>query len=52
MPEVVPYSKEIRGALDNVIDHVNNNILVKRGYQPMPLDAYSFYKKVTEINSA
>ena len=46
MAEVIPYNKEIRSQMDSVVDHVNQNILVKRGYQPMPLHSYNYYRKV------
>ena len=45
-PEVVPFNQELRAAMDNVINHVNENILKKRGYDPMPTYLYNFYKKV------
>ena len=45
-PDVVPFNKEIRSAMDNVISHVNENILKKRGYDPMPTYLYNFYQKV------
>ena len=34
--------------MDRLIDHVNQKILIKRGYDPMPLDLYSFYHKTDE----
>jgi hypothetical protein len=48
MAEVVPFSKEMRKQMDSVIDHVNRNILTKRGYNDMPLHSYGFYQKVNE----
>ena len=30
--EIVPFNQEIRSAMDNVISHVNEKILKKRGY--------------------
>ena len=36
----------ICSAMDNVINHVNENILKKRGYDPMPTYLYNFYQKV------
>ena len=45
-PEVVPFNQEIRSAMDKVIFHVNENILKKMGYDPMPTHLYNFYKKV------
>jgi len=47
-PEVVPFNPEIRKAMDNVINHVNENILKKRGYDPMPTYLYNFYQKTDE----
>ena len=32
--------------MDKMIDHVNQKILIKRGYDPMPLHLYSYYQKV------
>ena len=45
-PEVVPFNKEMRKDMDKLIDHVNQNILIKRGYDPMPTHLYNFYQKV------
>ena len=47
-PEVVPFNVEMRAEMDRLIDHVNQKILIKRGYDPMPLDLYSFYHKTDE----
>ena len=49
-PEVVPYNQEIRKEMDKMIDHVNQKILIKRGYDPMPLHLYSYYQKVCTKN--
>ena len=47
-PEVVPFNLEMRAEMDRLIDHVNQKILSKRGYDPMPLELYSFYHKTDE----
>jgi len=47
-PEVVPFNQEIRKEMDKMIDHVNQKILIKRGYDPMPLHLYSYYQKSNE----
>ena len=49
MPEVVPFSTEMRQALDTLIDHIDLKILKKRRYDRMPTHLYSFYKKVMYI---
>ncbi len=45
---MVPFNPAIRSAMDHLIDHVNVNILQKRGYQPMPTFLYQFYQKTDE----
>ena len=42
------FPQEMRLKLDNIIDHINLNILKRRGYRQMPLHAYKFYKQVRE----
>ena len=37
--------------MDKMIDHVNQKILIKRGYDPMPLHLYSYYQKVCTYSS-
>ena len=37
--------------MDKMIDHVNQKILIKRGYDPMPLHLYSYYQKVCAYSS-
>jgi len=48
MPEVVPFSTEMRQALDTLIDHIDLKILKKRRYDRMPTHLYSFYKKTDD----
>ena len=40
------FPQQMRLKLDAIIEHVNYQILVPRGYKEMPLDAYKFYRKV------
>lgn len=47
-PEVVPFKMEMRKEMDRLIDHVNQKILIQRGFDPMPLDLYNFYQKTDE----
>ena len=47
-PQVVAFNPEIRSALDHLIDHVNEKILKRRGYDEMPTHLYSYYKKTDE----
>ena len=42
------FPQEMRLKLDNIIDHINLNILKRRGYRQMPLHAYKFYKQVRQ----
>lgn len=43
---VIPFSKEIRSSMDKLVDHLNQHILIKRGYESIPLDKYKYYKQV------
>ena len=37
---------DLRQQMDRLIDHVNRNVLIARGYNQMPLNNYAFYNKV------
>ena len=43
---IQPFPKHIRDDMDDIIDHVNNNVLKKYGYTEMPTSLYMYYKKV------
>ena len=45
-----PFSKDVRKQMDNLIDHINQNVLKRNGYSEMPLHLYNYYRKVRVTN--
>lgn len=47
---VIAFSLQIRSSMDKLIDHVNQHIMIKRGYEALPLDKYKYYKQVRPLH--
>eukprot|EP00096_Caligus_rogercresseyi_P012314 TRINITY_DN5117_c0_g1_i1.p1 TRINITY_DN5117_c0_g1~~TRINITY_DN5117_c0_g1_i1.p1 ORF type:complete len:253 (-),score=30.18 TRINITY_DN5117_c0_g1_i1:364-1122(-) len=44
---VIPFRQEERKHVDEIIDYLND-ILIRKGYRPLPLHAYNYYRSTDE----